>query len=865
MAYANPEVYGAPETWQNCYYAGGSVSDWTTEIHAERAKVPQWAESKPSWAGTFSSSQLRAAVADNKIRAQEPIDKSICPIPQGRLSPFRKFSVFANIPDDDHPKGQLKNIGHAFTGNDYNDVDTPINTFWFEANVVAAGNTGVYGNGAFSRWRLDMKGTSTKVWSPDGENINGSTSTKQNGNYFIAPLLSYETRTFLLQILVYVLQDPYTPEHIPGSLPPQGVWRTLEQWKNSYSNYPITGAQFRIRSASSYNASTGMIGYFAPNYESSQYRKVSCGILDEIKFEIDDGTQFSDICDYGIACLPDNSILGVNLFSAITGMYKWTNSLQVIAIVNDYIADYLVSGANSDGTRVVYPYVPYSDEMYEYLMSTCACFALPFTPGKETGTADTSCQFNQDYLDPDLCLPIIDSRGVCQGEYTRGAANSQNQYYNLASIFDYEPMAPITVPRPEQISVYDINEPQNGFDHNGLAILMPMECISDKEERGRWDLTLVHPIDDYKKWTYIIGQNVLKVNGQLFRIDETEIYQDADQSYITAHAKHITYDLFDRFVDELTVENAGANEYIYKVIKRSEEILPTHHPEPNEYTFNVSSDIVESVTNKVQDQTVIGALFGDDNSLASRYGGQVYRDNFHMSINSTLENAPQSPAFKLRYGTDLTKLSYKIDFSQWITELICKDNLGNVWGISYTGSTWIIHHQKTRIIHFTYDPDTPDPMGCLMRDGFAYWLTVSTPTVSIEVSVATLKNDPKYKYFVDLQNLDVGYEGNVYIEQYGIDINLKIVSIRRDELTGEALQVVLGTSRGSFIRSPVMSQTVVANGTVLGKQELEMQAMQKQIEDINLKQMRFWNGLSNYTWEEAKKYTWGEIINGHTN
>ena len=419
--------------------------------------------------------------------------------------------------------------------------------------------------------------------------------------------------------------------------------------------------------------------------------------------------------------------------------------------------------------------------------------------------------------------------------------------------------------RPEQINVYDISEPQNGFDHNGLAILMPIECISDKEERGRWDLTLTHPIDDYKKWTYIVGQNVLKVNGQLFRIDETEIYQDADTAYITAHAQHITYDLFGRFVDELTVENASGGSYIDQVIQRSEEILPTHQPEPNEYTFDVSSNIEGPVTAKVQDQTVIGALFGDDNSLASRYGGQLYRDNFHMSINTTQEGAPTAPAFKLRFGTDLTKLSYKIDFSNWITELICVSNLGDLWGVSYTGSEWIIHHQRTRRMHFTYDPDTPDPFECLMRDGFAYWQTVNTPTVSIEVAVAALKNDPKYKDFVDLQNLDVGYTGNVYIEQYGIDINLKIVSIRRDELTGEALQVVLGTSRGSFIRSPVMSQTIVANGTVLGKQEAEMQAMKEQIDDMKIKQMRHWSGTKAYSWAEVKNYTWREIFVGHKN
>ena len=858
MAYANPEIYGAPETWHDCYYGGGSTQPWAALVHGEKAKVPTWALN-PGETPTFVNSQLRSAVTDSKLTPTQPIDNSICAVGQGRMSPFRKFAVYANHVTTQAPSGEILQIGHAYTGANYNDNETPVNTFWFEAN--SSSSYGNYGNGAFSRGRLSIRdgatitqGLDQRIWSPTGVNSHGTK--KQNGNFYIAPFMSYGTRTYVLQIWVYVTNTDYDVAYAGNT--PAGRWKTLDDWKNNYSTKAITACLLRVRSISSYNTSTGVIGYYGVNYGSNDYRKVACGILDTMKFELDDGTTLPDLCSYGLFSATSNSDVGVALFNDFGSVYKWSDTLQVITIVPEYISQYIRTYGTS-----MFPYIPYSDDIYDWIMEACACFAMPFTPGKSTATDAASCQFNQDYVDPDLCLPIIDSQGICQGEYTRGAANIQNQYYNLASIFDYEPIIPVPAPRPKQINVYDINEPQNGFDHNGLAILMPIECISDKEEAGRWDLTLVHPIDDYNKWTYIIGQNVLKVNGQLFRIDETEIYQDAEQSYITAHAKHITYDLFDRFVDEVTVENIGANEYVYKVIKRSEEILPTHRPEPNEYTFNVSSDITDLITNKVQDQTVIGALFGDDNSLASRYGGQVYRDNFHMSINSTLEGAPQSPAFKLRFGTDLTKLSYKIDFSQWITELICKDNFGDVWAISYTGSTWIIHHQKTRIIHFTYDPSTPDPYDCLTKDGFAYWQTVSTPIVSIEVSVANLKNDPKYKDFVDLQNLDVGYEGNVYIEQYGIDINLKIVSIRRDELTGEALQVVLGTSRGSFIRSPVMSQTIVANGTVLGKQEAEMQAMKDQMDDMTLKQMRFWRGMSSYKWTDAQNYTWREILNGH--
>ena len=429
----------------------------------------------------------------------------------------------------------------------------------------------------------------------------------------------------------------------------------------------------------------------------------------------------------------------------------------------------------------------------------------------------------------------------------------------------YEPPVIYPIERAERISVYDILEPQNGFDHNGLAILFPSEVISYKEDMGRWDLELTHPIDPYGKWSYIVGQNTVKVNGQIFRIDETELYSDANQQYIKAHANHITYDLNDKFVGDASFSVSTGLAYEAQLMLATREMVPSWEPTPYEYQFEFASDITGTLVADVHDQTVTGALYGDDNSFATRYGGHLYRDNFHLSINSVQENLPAAPAFQLRFGTDLTKLSYKIDFSSWITELICENNFGELWACTYEGSEWMIHHHKTKRIHFTYPPGTPDTLQTLIKDGEAFWETVATPKISIEVAVANLKNDPKYKEFIDLQNLDVGYTGTVYFQQFNIDVDLKIVSIKRNELTGEAIQIILGNAPNSFIRSPVMSQTIVPNSSVESKQAQTVQAMQEEIENVKLKSMRLWSGIRSYTWADVNQYKWEEIKNGRRN
>lgn len=384
--------------------------------------------------------------------------------------------------------------------------------------------------------------------------------------------------------------------------------------------------------------------------------------------------------------------------------------------------------------------------------------------------------------------------------------------------------------RPAQVNIYDLHEPQSGFDHNGIAILMPSEVTSEKEDKGRWDITLTHPIDPFGKWTYIVGQNIVKVNKQLFRIDETEVVADADSEYITAHAWHITYDMRDYWIEEANFSARGGEQYITQLNAHRVKDFPNQQQVIGEYTFDITSDLEGQMDCALEDQSIIESIFGADNSLVTLYGGEVYRDNFHMSVNQTLEGAPDGNAFALRYGTDLTKISFKIDMSGWITNLIAVDNFGTMVAVWYdTSGDWIVHHHKTKRIHFTYSETDGDGIERLWKSVWPYWDSVSTPTISIVVEVANIKGDPKYKDFLNLQNYDVGYRGTIYVEHLGIDVEMKIVSIRRNELTGEAIQITLGNTRRSLIRQTVMSQTIVSPNSVEGKNVAATQSVQQEL------------------------------------
>lgn len=434
----NYDIYGQPETWHDCYYGGGSTQPWAALLHGERAKVPTWALTEET--PTYINSQLRSAVDDNKLTPTQPIDNSICAVGQGTASPFRQFTIFRCDETAEHQSGEVRQVGHAYTGSSYNDNNI-INSFWYEANCSSA--AGNYGNGAFSRGNLQIRdgatirqGIDQRIWSPTGVNSHGTN--KQNGNFYISPFVSYGTRTYILQILVWVTNADYDPELNPSGTP-AGSWRTLDDWKNNYRNKAIVACLLAPRVISSYNSSTGNIGYFRVNYESQQYRKIASGILDTIKFEFDDGYTLPELTDYGLFSANSNSDIGVALFNEMS-FYKWSDTLQKIGIVNSYIASYV----RTNGTFMT-PYIAYSDEIYEWIMNATACFGMAFTPAKGYTADASNCVFNQSFTDPDLCLPIITDSGIANGEYTRGADNVNNDFIDLSTQWDknYTPSAPV--------------------------------------------------------------------------------------------------------------------------------------------------------------------------------------------------------------------------------------------------------------------------------------------------------------------------------------------------------------------------------------------------------------------------------------
>ena len=60
------------------------------------------------------------------------------------------------------------------------------------------------------------------------------------------------------------------------------------------------------------------------------------------------------------------------------------------------------------------------------------------------------------------------------------------------------------------------------FTTNGLGILLPLECTVEEQAAGKYELELVHPIDNTLRWAQITNGCIVKVPAP---VRESPLYE----------------------------------------------------------------------------------------------------------------------------------------------------------------------------------------------------------------------------------------------------------------------------------------------------------------------------------------------------
>lgn len=204
------------------------------------------------------------------------------------------------------------------------------------------------------------------------------------------------------------------------------------------------------------------------------------------------------------------------------------------------------------------------------------------------------------------------------------------------------------------ISVYDSKE--IAFTNNGLVVLSDtISCLIVEELNGMYECTLEYPLDSHGKWQYLVEENVIKADGQLFRI-----YKKVKTlSSVKINARHIFYDLLENMCedDRLTNEDGA---------RALEWTLDDNCQYPHPFTNTSDLGITEH-TRYYARRNPIDIIMNPDDGIIATWGGELVRDNFSISL---LQARGASNGVLIAYGKNIQGIEETLDMDDLCTRLM---------------------------------------------------------------------------------------------------------------------------------------------------------------------------------------------------
>lgn len=342
----------------------------------------------------------------------------------------------------------------------------------------------------------------------------------------------------------------------------------------------------------------------------------------------------------------------------------------------------------------------------------------------------------------------------------------------------------------------------------GYGAIVPNECVVFQEVNGEYELEMTHPMDEYGKWERLQNDRILYVptpdGTQLFRIYRT---RKNIKGEIEVKARHIFYDLLGNIVESLTI-TADAGEAAIDAVLGATQYATT---------FTGSSNIATTSSAVYVRKNPVQILLGDDdNGWLKKWGGEIQRNNFSISMNTSI-GADNGRV--VAYRKNLTGVDAQEDYTNVVTRIMptglnADDTVLYLDPSKYVDSSHINDYPHPRIkhVHFSDVKVTADGLYTSVaaarteldaRADALFALGCDLPEVSIDVEFQELGDTEEYQQYVNLSTIQLGDTVTVQHEDLGIDLDLRVVSYEWDALKGRHNSIRLGALRPNIGSSVV--------------------------------------------------------------
>lgn len=391
------------------------------------------------------------------------------------------------------------------------------------------------------------------------------------------------------------------------------------------------------------------------------------------------------------------------------------------------------------------------------------------------------------------------------------------------------------------ICVYDKKE--TDFSRNGLAVLGECHtCKVTEKLNGVYELKLSYPIH-LKKASFLIPFNIIKADGQLFRIYDIE--KDSKENLVHVNARHIFYDLLSYFVEDRRPENKTCKEAMEMVIGEI-GVNPV---------YIVDSDILTQATQYIVQKNAAEAMF----MIVNRWRGELVRDNFNIQI-----KAPQdsSSGFLVQYGKNIIGINEKINTDDVLTKIYPVGANGLTLPEKYiVNPLWQESDYPNFALIKKVDFKDAEDEATLRIEAQSYLDEHSDFDVNYQIDFIQLEQTTEYENYKDLLKVKVGDTVTVRHSLLGVDIKIKVISIEKDLLSAQNTKVELGKplyTLDQYIEEvQIKSETAVENTVKLV--DTSVGNLQNQLDQIGISytlvsNMTIGDGVINVTYVLEKDF-----------
>lgn len=329
--------------------------------------------------------------------------------------------------------------------------------------------------------------------------------------------------------------------------------------------------------------------------------------------------------------------------------------------------------------------------------------------------------------------------------------------------------------------VYDKKTAKGNFDNSGLGVLSDaVSCYITEELNGDYSLELEYPANS-KKAKYLTEWNIIKADGQLFRIYKAE-KSSGVKNIIKVWAKHIFYDLSYYFIENMKAENCSVKTALEKSLVGDLITI-----------YSADSDIITSNSISAAEKNPVEAIF----SIIDIWGcGELKRDNFDIRI---LKAMGRDAGVLIARGKNITGLKFNTDTTSVVTKLYPVGKNGVKLTEKYISvPNWNSDdYPPFPIIKKVEFKDAEDEVTLRLLAQEAAEVT-GLSRVNIDVDFIELSRTKEYENYKHLQTVSIGDLVIVRHKDFGIDVKVPVIKIKKDVLAGVNAEVELGQPKDSI-------------------------------------------------------------------